>query len=251
LLLSTTSRWPLSASRRSPDPATAVGYDVRVRLEDLRIGASVLSADGNKLGTLSKFIVRGKPMRLSHIVVDTGLLRSGEPLWKGGWGLSHDRIVPLAALVSATSDRIGLSMTADDFREHSVDYTEEYFEPMPDLEPGEVDLGDLSRVTSSLPGEPGPWVMLEKRAIAPDDVEIAKGSPVWRLNPHQKIGEVERVLFDEDTGEVTDLVVRRGFLFSHDVVLPVRFIVEVVAGIVRIDVDDDSLNGLPEFQPTD
>ena len=31
--------------------------------------------------------------------------------------------------------------------------------------------------------------------------------------------------------------------------LPVRLIVEVVAGIVRVDVDDDTLKGLPEFEP--
>jgi uncharacterized protein YrrD len=222
-----------------------------MNLEDLRIGADVVSGDGHKLGTLSKFVVREKGLALTHVVVDTGILRSGKPLWEGGWGLSHDRIVPLAAVSSARSDRVQLSMTAEDFKEHSVDYADEYFVPMPDIEPGALDVGDLARFATSIPGEPGPWILLEQREIAPGEVEIPKDAPVWRLNPHKKAGEIERVLFDEATGEIKDLVIRRGHLFSKDVVLPVRFIVEIVAGIVRVDIDDEALAGLPEFRAPD
>jgi hypothetical protein len=46
-------------------------------------------------------------------------------------------------------------------------------------------------------------------------------------------------------------VIRRGFLFSKEVVLPVRYIVEVVADIVRIDIDDESLRSLAEYEPED
>lgn len=93
--------------------------------------------------------------------------------------------------------------------------------------------------------------MFERRAIAPHEVEIPRDAPVWRLNPHQKVGEVERVIFDQATGNLADLVIRRGFLFTSEVVLPVRFIVEVVAGIVRIDIDDEALRSLPEFGAAD
>lgn len=222
-----------------------------MRLEDLRIGADVVSNDGHKLGTVSKFVLVGDSMRLTHVVVDTGIFRSGEPLWKGGWGMSHDRLVPLAAVDAATSDRVTLTMTGDEFKEHSVDYEQEYFDQMPDLEPGHLDAGDLARISSSIPGEPGPWIMLETRALGPGEVDIPKDAPVWRLNPHQKIGEVERLVFDDETGAATSLVVRRGFVFTKDVELPVRFVVEVVAGIVRVDIDDAALKGLAEFKAPD
>jgi sporulation protein YlmC with PRC-barrel domain len=222
-----------------------------MNLEDLRIGANVISSDGHKLGTLSKFVVREAALKLTHVVVDTGILRSGEPLWKGGWGLSHDRIVPLAALAGAASDRIDLTMTADAFREHSLDYEEEYFAAMPDLDPGGLDLGDVARIASSIPGEPGPWIMLERRALAPGETEIPKDAPVWRLNPHTKIGEVDRVVFDDTNGSVVELVIRRGFLFTKDVALPAQHIVEIIAGIVRVDIDDDTLSALKEFEAPD
>lgn len=222
-----------------------------MKLEDLRIGADIVSGEGHKLGTLSKFVVRQDGYRLTHVVVDTGILRSGEPLWKGGWGLSHDRVVPIAAVSVATSDRVTLTMSADEFRDHSVDYEEEYFEAMPDLEPGKPDLGDLARIASSFPGEPGPWVMLEQRELAPGEVEIPKDAPVWRLNPHQKIGEVERVIIDDATRDVVGIVIKRGMIFAKEVVLPVSAVVEVVAGIVRADIGDDDLKGLPEFRAPD
>jgi uncharacterized protein YrrD len=222
-----------------------------MELEDLRIGVDVVSRDGHKLGTVSKFVLLEEGLRLTHVVVDTGIFRSGEPLWKGGWGMSHDRLVPLAAVEAATSKRVELTMTAEEFKEHSVDYEQEYFAPMPDIEPAKIDAGDLARVASSIPGEPGPWVMLETRALRPGQVDIPKDAPVWRLRPHEKLGEVERVVFEEDTGAATALVVQRGFLLTKDVELPVEHVVEVVAGIVRVDIDDAALRGLREYKAPD
>jgi uncharacterized protein YrrD len=222
-----------------------------MQLEDLRIGSDVQSRDGHKVGTLSKFVLVEDGLRLTHVVVDTGILRSGEPLWKGGWGMSHDRVLPLAAVNAATSDRVTLTMTADEFKEHSVDYEQEYFAPMPDLEPAQIDAGDVARIASSIPGEPGPWVMLETRALKPGEVDIPKDAPVWRLRPHEKIGEVERLVFDEESGAAVALVIRRGFVFTKDVELPVAYVVEVVAGIVRADIDDTALRLLAEYKAGD
>lgn len=218
---------------------------------DLHAGADVFSRDGHKLGTLTRVVVNRDTLKLTHVVVDTGILRSGKPLWEGGWSLPHDRVVPLAALRDAGSDRIELTMSADEFRDHSANYDTEVFKPIPDLKPGRLDASDLQRFVTSLPGEPGPFVITDVMAKAPDEVDIKKDSPVWRLNPHEKIGEVERVIFDEPSRKVTALVIRRGIVFSHEVVLPVHYIVEVVEaleGIVHVDIDDQALERLPEFR---
>jgi sporulation protein YlmC with PRC-barrel domain len=218
--------------------------------EVLRAGASVVSADGHKLGTLSHFVVNRTTQKLTHIVVDTGLLRSGEPLWKGGWGLSHDRVIPVGAIERAAGD-IALTMTADEFKDLSVKYAQEQFEAMPDVEPGRIDASDLARLGASLPGEPGPYFLRETQAHAADEVDIEKDSPVWRLRPHQKIGEVERLIVDDATNTVSALVIRRGLVFSKDVVLPMQFVVEVVADIVRVDIGDGDLKELSEFHAKD
>jgi uncharacterized protein YrrD len=222
-----------------------------MNLEELRLNADVVSRDGEKLGTLSRFVIDTKAQRLTHIVVDTGIFRSGEALWKGGWGMSHDRVVPFAAVESATSDDIRITMSAQEFKELSTDYLEEYFVRTPDAKPGVPDSSDVRRLVMSIPGEPGPYLLQQVTALRPEEAEIVKGSPVWRMRPHQKIGEVERVIYDEATGKIHGLVIERGFIFTKDVVLPVDRVVEVVADIVRVDLDDQALAALPRFEPQD
>ena len=218
-----------------------------MNLEDLRIGAPVQSNDGHKVGSLSRFVIHRDSHRLTHLVVDTGIFRSGEPLWKGGWGMSHDRVVPLGVVASATSNELVLTMSAEEFRDQTRDFAEDYFERIEDTAPGRLNATDLTGLLRSIPGEPGPYVMYDTQAKEPDEVDIGKGSPVWRLNPHQKLGEVERVIFEGGDEKVTAIVVKRGHVFTKEVVLPFNFVTEVVGDIVRVDIDDASLHALAEF----
>lgn len=207
-------------------------------IEDLRAGAPVLSRDGDRLGTLSRVVVQKDTLQLTHLVVDAGH--------------GDERVVPLGVLRDATEQAVRLSMDAVEFRDMSLKYDIQVYQPMADAEKGRLDLSDVNRVVASIPGELGPGVMTDVLAKAPDEVDIVKDSPVWRLNPHQKIGEVEHVIFDERSRKITALVVRRGVLFTHDVVLPARYITEVVealGGIVRIEIGDTDLKGLQEYRP--
>jgi sporulation protein YlmC with PRC-barrel domain len=216
--------------------------------EQLHAGAPVRSREGHKLGVLSHFIINRATNRLTHIVVDTGILRSGTPLWEGGWGLSHDRVVPVGVLRASDNDGVELTMSADEFRDLSVDYIQERFQPYPDDVKGRVDLSDVGRFAMSIPGEPGPWVLTEETARRIGEADVREDMPVWRMNPHEKIGEVERVLIDEGTRAVTALVIRRGFLFTKEVVLPMNAVIEVLDHVVRVDLDDAALRALAEYE---
>lgn len=218
-----------------------------MRIEDLRLGEDVVSRDGHKVGILSRFVFDRESLRLTHVVVDTGIFRSGEPLWKGGWGISHDRILPFGAVEGHGDGGLRISMSGDEFRELSADFSEEYFTPAPDDRPGWPDASDAARLALSLPGEPGPYLMHEANALTPAQADVPDDAPVWRLRPHEKIGEVERVLYDGESRRITGLVIRRGLFFGKEVVLPAADVVEVVAGVVRVDLDDEALRGLPAF----
>jgi len=215
-----------------------------LKLEDAREGADVISSDGHKLGKLSRVVVKEDTLEITHLVVDPGLLHSGESLWAGGWGNPHERTIPVGVLEDETHDPINITMSAAEFRDLSVKYDRVYTKPDPSV---------ISAIVNSIPGGLGPNVSFDVMTKEPDEVDIKEGSPVWRLKPHQKIGEVERVLFNEETLRIQALVLRRGHIFDHhEVVLPARYIVEVIEilqGVVRVAITDDELRSLAPYAP--
>jgi hypothetical protein len=76
---------------------------------------------------------------------------------------------------------------------------------------------------------------------------ILNDTPVWRAAPHQHIGDIERVLVDEDTDEIRALVIKRGVLFQHEVVLPITYVTEILDGVVHADISDADLENLQPF----
>ena len=73
--------------------------------------------------------------------------------------------------------------------------------------------------------------------------ENLNDAPVWRLEPHTHVGDVERVLVDEDTEEIKELVIRRGAFFGEDVVLPMEYVTEIQDGVVHVQLTDEELGG--------
>ena len=68
---------------------------------------------------VSRFVFEPATRKLTHIVVDTGILRSGEALWKGGWGLSHDRIIPIGVLQDADYSVLTDYISTETYLQHN------------------------------------------------------------------------------------------------------------------------------------
>jgi uncharacterized protein YrrD len=217
---------------------------------DLHAGAEVFSSDGQKLGQLHRVVLRRRDLTASHIVVDIGFLRSGRSIWQGGVGLDYDRVVPVEAVGRATDERIDLVMTADQFKD-APEYTVESFEPPKDLTPGEFDIPDVVstsvRIADYVASVGANYWLYERLRKPEGTFDIKEDTPVWRQDPHEKLGEVERVLFGPD-GVAQAFVIRRGFLLKRDVVLPVRYVTEFLDDLVRVDITDDHLEALREYQ---
>jgi sporulation protein YlmC with PRC-barrel domain len=218
---------------------------------DLNPGADVFSSDGHKLGELARLVLRRADLTITHVVVDIGFLRSGRGVWEGGFGLDYDRIVPVSALSSATTARVDLAMTAAEFKS-APEYTTEAYEEPQDMTPGEFDIPDavnnLQKIAAMMNSTSGNW-LVEKLNQPLEAVDIKEGLGVWREQPHDKVGEVDHGLFDPQTGKLSALVVKRGFILTHDVVLPARYIVEVIDEIsVRVDISDEELSQLRRYE---
>ncbi len=217
---------------------------------DLHAGAGVYSSEGHKLGELHRVVLRRRDLSASHIVIDIGFLRSGRGIWQGGIGLDYDRVVPIEAVKSANDERIDLALTADAFKT-APEYTIESFEAPEDFSPGEFDIPDIVSTAQTLAGfvgNVGAGYWLYERLNKPSgSIDIKEGTPVWRQDPHEKLGDVDRVLLAAD-GLAQAFVIRRGLLLKRDVVLPVRYVTELMDDLVRVDIADEHLDALREYQ---
>jgi uncharacterized protein YrrD len=220
--------------------------------ENLRHGTDVFSSDGEKLGTLHRVVIKRGDLSLTHVVVDIGFLRSGRRLWEGGLGLDYDRLIPFSAVAHANDSRVELALTVEQFKA-MPEYTEESFEEPDDMSPGEFDLTDVAtraeQISSIIGSTSANWLVTHLRRPL-DGADIAQGTAVWRQEPHQKLGEVDRVLLN-DRGRVEALVMKRGFLLKQDVVLPSRYITELLDEVVRVDISDAEIDQLKHYQARD
>ena len=105
--------------------------------------------------------------------------------------------------------------------------------------------GQISSIVGSVSGN---WLVTRLRRPL-DAADIVEDTAVWREEPHEKLGEVDRVLLD-DQGRITALVMKRGFLLKHDVVLPSRYIVELLDDVVRVDISDAEVDQLKRYSAT-
>jgi len=218
-------------------------------LENLRHGAHVESADGKDLGRLHSVVIDPRDNEVTHIVVNAGP-HFPEP----GFGAPELINVPIDAMDDAGEEKIVLNRSRDDFRK-LPQYVERDFTPArPKRQEAEqtdhahrlwnTGVALAASFASLLTGIAVPAETVRKASF---EREILNDAPVWRSEPHTHIGDVERVLVDEETDEIRELVIRRGALFHEDVVLPMVYVTEIQDGVVHVQISDAELRGLQAY----
>ncbi|MEK7248379.1 MAG: PRC-barrel domain-containing protein, partial [Chloroflexota bacterium] len=169
-------------------------------IEDLRNGSDVYSADGQKLGTLHAIVLDPRDNRVTHIAVDAGP-HFPEP----GFGSPKIISVDIGQLRKADGESVDLAITEAGFRKLPL-YEHEHFFAIPAAEQPSEETGprrlwDVGlTVAAALAGlGTGLAVPAEHFAKAPFERHILDDAPVWRDEPNRHIGDVERVLIDDET----------------------------------------------------
>jgi sporulation protein YlmC with PRC-barrel domain len=228
-------------------------------LEDLSIGAPVISSDGHQIGALERIVVERDERRVTHVVIDPGLLESGNLLSPGGWEKPRARIVPISAVQNVSDDRIHLVLDQRAFAEEPL-FEQEYYANA-DLQTGEVQaegdkprfrLGELIHYIATAAGlgaapyEPTTEIAFREST---ESAEIAAGTPVWRRTPHEEIGVVERVLVDAETSRITAFVLRRKGRGGKVIQVPIEAVSDVQDGVVHVTLSEADLAKLRPYQP--
>ncbi|MCC7106909.1 MAG: PRC-barrel domain-containing protein [Chloroflexi bacterium] len=200
----------------------------------VELGSRVRTRDGENIGTIDKLILDPVSGEVKCAVVRKGRI------------LSNDVEVPIEAITTGAGDAVEIAYTRDEtdrlprFVESSYtsspsDYTSPYGYPI-----GGVlwPTGYVGPLPSAV------WGLDDDRSVDRDETAlmrerdltnavVGEGSDV-RSYDDEKVGEVHRIEFDTATGRPTRLVMRKGFLFTHDVELPADVIQSVDDGTVLL-----------------
>jgi uncharacterized protein YrrD len=80
-------------------------------------------------------------------------------------------------------------------------------------------------------------------------MQYKQNTPVYTPSG-ESVGQIDRVVMDPKTREVTYLVVRKGFLFTEDKVVPIGSVREATEERVTLEQEAGNLDTLPAFEET-
>jgi uncharacterized protein YrrD len=203
------------------------------------LGADVRTSDGEDVGRIDKLIMDPATGEVKAAVVRKGLL------------LRQDIEVPVDCMRAGGANEVVLTYAADDL-DDLPRFVEENYTASPPT--GYVPGYDMPTAVGGLlwpVGYPWPGMPYDTRTVSsPSGSEademlrkldlqnavIDEGSNVYSRDGH-KVGEVHTVVFDTDTRRPLAIVVRKGFLFTQDVELPVSMLASVDDEEVHLNVD--------------
>lgn len=177
-------------------------------MEHNLIDAAVHTQDARDAGRVWRVAMDPNVKKVTHLVVHKGFL------------LGRNVVVPIAHVARVEYDHVYLDLNTEQLQA-LPDYEETEFLPPEenwDYPMGYPPGGVIWPMSMSWAGA-STYPMLSnaviKHNIPEQDVTIDHGTHVECLDGH--CGKVDRVLVDDVTNEMKGFVIRRGFLFTHDV----------------------------------
>ncbi|MBA3414511.1 MAG: PRC-barrel domain-containing protein [Chloroflexia bacterium] len=208
-------------------------------------GQEVQASDGETVGSVVGLVVNGATFEVTRVLVGHG---RGEP----------PRLVDVSAVRISDGDRITLDLSRASFEatgmvESRETATEPRVPEFPTIIPtGGVGGPVLTDASDTGPGYPGgdlfdiapidpPVVQVESNLLFSEAV-LHRGSDVVSSDGH-KVGTLDEATVGE-LGIVEALVVRAGFLFHHDLRIPVVEVADFGTNRIHLKITKDAAEAL-------
>jgi len=204
----------------------------------IHIGTAVHSKDGQHLGDVDQIVIDGDTRHIVYLIIDKGVLHDG-------------RLVEPVAIDHITEKGVTLNLTRAEAEEQLIIYVDREFAQFRNVEmtPGGSFAGGVEGYSMSTGDK---WVLLGSGGggmaqtgsfglmptpiygnvvtesfsnVGAEDTTISEGTDVLDTN-EKKIGKVDEILFDDDQA-ITGFVVKAGFLFHHDLEIPIDKVVSI------------------------
>lgn len=213
-------------------------------------GAQVISADGEKVGKITRVVIEPETKEATHIVIQKGLL------------FTEDKIVPMSMVGPAGEEHVELRVNAGsldqlpDFEESHFIATETAILSSAHSPSG---IGSVywyppvaSRWTIDNPMSGGDrrtkFSKQTTQNIPKGAIALKEGAKVYSRD-EQIIGNIERVITSSPEEKVSHLLVSQGLIWTEKKLVPVNWINEVGEDVVRLSVTTEFIENLPEYQP--
>jgi uncharacterized protein YrrD len=206
-------------------------------------GAEVFTASGEKIGTISRIVIDAKKRDITDVVVERGAL------------FKDEKVIPVGLVDLENEDRITLGETNQDIDDF-LDYETTHYVPLDEatVPYGEIDtyywyppVSFQIPTRGVLPIRPD-YVLQTETSIPEGRVAIAEGAQVISRD-EKHIGNVEQVIANSETHNVTHFVVGKGFLLKEHKVVPAQWVTTVEEGKIYLSVEARLFDRLPDYQP--
>lgn len=207
-------------------------------------GTSVVTADDHKVGEVARVVIDPQTREVTHIIVRQGFL------------FTEDSIVPVELIVSAQADEVRLRDTKDNLPELQA-LVEQHFVPIDELD-DDAEFGAAPPIIS-YPPVGGPWwgagymtymppaVVVESEPNLPEgSLLLNQGARVTSADG-EHVGDIDEVIADSQSGEVTHFVVAAGLFFKERKLIPTGWIQKARTDEVVLSVRAQVLEGLPDY----
>jgi uncharacterized protein YrrD len=216
----------------------------------LKEGMSVMTPSGEEVGKINRFVVDPVTNEVTHVVVQKG------------WLLPEDKILPFDMVRSTSDDKLVLNEEVREF-EQLPPFEETHFiranDDPSDLTPAGDPRYEYTPAYYWYPsqsniGYPGlafghyAWPVGETRRNIPDDtVPIKEGTDIVSSDG-KHVGDVERLLVDPESKQVTHFLISQGMLFKDRKLVPVHWVKSVEEETVTLGVNSQVLERLPSYE---
>src|SRR4051812_27454439 len=222
----------------------------------IHIGTAVHSKDGQHLGDVDQIVIDGDTRHIVYLIIDKGVLHDG-------------RLVEPAVIDHTDEKGVTLNLTRAEAEDQLKIYVDREFAQFRNVEmtPGGSFAGGVEGYSMSTGDK---WVMLGSGGgggmaetgsfglmptpiygnvvtesfsnVGAEDTTISEGTDVLDTN-EKKIGKIDEILFD-DTQTITGFVVKAGFLFHHDLEIPIDKVVSIGHAHVRLSLTEKEAEAL-------
>jgi sporulation protein YlmC with PRC-barrel domain len=209
------------------------------------IGTDVHCTD-QPCGKLSKVAVEAETDRVEEIIVDVegGLLEG-----------TQRYIVSIDDVERASDQGVQLSISNETLQEQAAYEEKEVEKPKPGWSKSDeyrfqhrMFWPGLYGVRVNEPGVPTQKMTVED-GIPAREIVIERGTPV--RHRIEKLGTVDHVLADPESGEITHIVIQQKTTLGNYVVIPETKIQEITDDGIAVDVSEAELVDLPYYIPRD